>query len=501
MSETRVQSNVYGNLIHPRRSGVLGLPMGQSLALVPLIVVAIILLATGNFAIALVVLFGGVGASVLLMVWKKQGRSIYGRVMLKFWQRRKVKTGKHIYFSGPTGHTPDGATRLPGLLAASELSEHHDSLGEPFGLLRVSGRGIHNYSVVIEAQPHGDANVDRTDVESHVSHWGAWLASRGMDEGIRGASVTIEAAPDNGLKLRRLMENEYVEGGPAFADEVTNAITEEYDRGSPELSCRLTVTFDGAAMDGDGKDRGTEEMAEEIANLLPGIISGLAPTGAGAARACTAQEITDNTRVAYDPTISSAVEEAQMNGGTQLRWADAGPSTALDLEHYYKHDRAYSKNWSLYEEPRGTFTLESLRRVLRPSSGVLRKRVTLLYRPLPVDQTTDAVQRELRDTTFSGSQKRMSMRAVQRQKFAVKSAEEEAQGAGLTRFGLIITCSVTDPALFRRLDKEVPNWLSRARLRVRPTISNHAVTFQAGLPLGVVLPDHMMLPEEVMEFF
>ena len=501
MSETRVQSNVYGNLIHPRRSGVLGLPMGQSLALVPLIVVAIGLLATGNFVIALVVLFGGVGASVLLMVWKKQGRSIYGRVMLKFWQRRKVKTGKHIYFSGPTGHTPDGATRLPGLLAASELSEHRDSLGEPFGLLRVSGRGTHHYSVVIEAQPHGDANVDRTDVENHVSHWGAWLASRGMDEGIRGASVTIEAAPDNGLKLRRLMDNEYVEGGPAFASEVTNAITEEYDRGSPELSCRLTVTFDGSAMEGDGKDRGTDEMAEEIANLLPGIVSGLAPTGAGPARACTAQEITDNTRVAYDPTISSAVEEAQMNGGTHLRWEDAGPSTALDLEHYYKHDRAYSKSWSLYEEPRGTFTLESLRRVLRPSSGVLRKRVTLLYRPLPVDQTTDAVQRELRDTTFSGSQKRMSMRAVQRQKFAVKSAEEEAQGAGLTRFGLIITCSVTDPDSFRRLDKEVPNWLSRARLRVRPTISNHAVTFQAGLPLGVVLPDHMMLPEEVMEFF
>lgn len=501
MSETRVQSNVYGNLIHPRRSGVLGLPMGQSLALVPLIVVAIGLLATGNFVIALVVLFGGVGASVLLMVWKKQGRSIYGRVMLKFWQRRKEKTGKHIYFSGPTGHTPDGATRLPGLLAASELSEQHDSLGQPFGLLRVSGRGTHHYSVVIEAQPHGDANVDRTDVENHVSHWGAWLASRGMDEGIRGASVTIEAAPDNGLKLRRLMDNEYVEGGPAFASEVTNAITEEYDRGSPELSCRLTVTFDGSAMDGDGKDRGTDEMAEEIANLLPGIVSGLAPTGAGPARACTAQEITDNTRVAYDPTISSAVEEAQMNGGTHLRWEDAGPSTALDLEHYYKHDRAYSKSWSLYEEPRGTFTLESLRRVLRPSSGVLRKRVTLLYRPLPVDQTTDAVQRELRDTTFSGSQKRMSMRAVQRQKFAVKSAEEEAQGAGLTRFGLIITCSVTDPDSFRRLDKEVPNWLSRARLRVRPTISNHAVTFQAGLPLGVVLPDHMMLPEEVMEFF
>lgn len=498
--DLEVQPNVFGNLHHPGRSGILGLGMGPSLMLVPVILLSILLLAAQFFVLSVAMLLGGAAAVTLLLVWRKDGRSIYGRMTLKFMQRRKEKSGKHVYMAGPTGHTPDGATRLPGLMASSELSDHTDPFGRPFGIIRNSGRGIHHYSVVIEAQPDGDALVDQERVERQVAHWGAWLASRGMDEGIRGASVTIESAPDSGLKLRRLIQNGRVDNAPAFATAVTESIEQEYDRGSPELSARLTVTFDGKAV-GDGKDRGVAEMAEDIGNRLPGLLSGLAPTGAGAARACTAQEITDNTRVAYDPTVATSVEEAQMNGGTNLRWEDAGPSTAFDLEEYYKHDRVYSASWTLYEEPKGTFTLDSLRRALNPSPGVLRKRVTLLYRPVPVDRTTETIQQELQDSTFSGSQKRMSMKAVQRQKAAVKSAQEEAQGAGVTRFGLIITCTVTDPEVFRRLDKEVPNWLSRARLRVRKTLANHAVTFQAGLPLGMVLPDHMMLPDEIREFF
>ena len=57
-------------------------------------------------------------------------------------------------------------------------------------------------------------------------------------------------------------------------------------------------------------------------------------------------------------------------------------------------------------------------------------------------------------------------------------------GAGVARFGTIVTVSVEDPEQFRRLDKEVPAMFSRTRLRVRKALANQAVTFQAGLPLG-----------------
>ena len=87
---------------------------------------------------------------------------------------------------------------------------------------------------------------------------------------------------------------------------------------APEVVARITLTFDGRRLDGKAGDRGMEEMAEEIGNKLPGIISGLANTGAGAVRPNTAQEIIDFTRVAYDPTTAVAVEEAQAAGGTGL---------------------------------------------------------------------------------------------------------------------------------------------------------------------------------------
>ncbi|GAA1163144.1 SCO6880 family protein [Nesterenkonia sandarakina] len=491
---------VYGNLRHPQRTGILGLSLGVSLAGVPFILVSIVLMATGRAAAAGVVIGVGVLGAVLLVATKRQGRSIYGRKMLKIAQRRKEKSGKHLYISGPTGFTPDGATRLPGLMADTELTEHLDSSNQPFGLLRTSGRGAYNYSVVIEARPDGDALVDGDSVNRQVAHWGGWLQARGQEDGVRGASVTIESAPDSGLRLRRLLSHNRADGGPEFARIVTDGIANGYDHGAPEMTVRLTVTFDGKAFEAN-KDRGREEMAIDIGDRLPGILGGLHSTGAGVVRACTAQEIIDFTRVAYDPTTASAVEEAQMDGGTNLRWADAGPSYAADLFDYYKHDRVFSSSWTLYEEPRGTFTHDSLRRLLEPMPGVLRKRVTLLYRPVPIDRTTDLVQREIKEATFGGSQQRVSVRAVQRQKAALKSAQEETMGAGVARFGTIVTVSVTDPEQFRRLDKEVPALFSRTRLRVRKALANQAVTFQAGLPLGVVLPDHMLLNDEIQDFF
>ena len=301
--------------------------------------------------------------------------------MLKIAQRRKEKAGKHLYISGPTGFTPDGATRLPGLMADTELTEHADSAGQPFGLLRTTGRGAYNYSVVIEARPDGDALVDGESVNRQVSHWGAWFQTSGQDDGIRGASVTMESAPDTGLRLRRLLSHERADGGPEFARIITDGIADEYDHGAPEMTVRLSVTFDGKAFEAN-KDRGREEMAIDIGDRLPGILGGLYSTGAGSCGRVLHRRSSTSPVWPMTRHIAPEVEEAQMEGGTNLRWADAGPSYAADLFEHYKHDRAYSSSWTLYEEPRGTFTHDSLRRLLEPMPSVMRKRVTLLYRPV-----------------------------------------------------------------------------------------------------------------------
>ena len=124
--------------------------------------------------------------------------------------------------------------------------------------------------------------------------------------------------------------------------------------------------------------------------------------------------------------------------------------------------------------------------------------MTLLYRPIPADQTSTVVESEQKDAMFSGSQQRVSVRARQRLAAAQKTAQEEALGSGLTRFGLIITISVKDEAELKKFDRTVPGLVSHAKLRVREALANQAVTFQAGLPLGMVVPDHMIeIPDEI----
>lgn len=501
-SESTVHPNVFGNLTVPRRSGLLGLSFGGSIALVPIILIMIFLVAFGQMAAAIAVVATTIVVIVLSKVTRKENHSIFGRIMLRFVQKRKEKTQQNMYIAGPTGKgTPDGATRLPGLMARSELTEQTDSFGEPFGLIRLSGNGVHNYSVVMETHPDGEALIDRDEMERRVALWGAWLSQRGSDEGIRGASVTIESSPDSGLRLARLLDDNRTEDSPEFSRNVTDQIRETFQTGAPQLVARVTVTFSGKRLDGRAGDRGTDEMAEEIGNRLPAIRAGLAGTGAGSVRACTAQQITDFTRVAYDPTVATTVEEMQADGGTGLLWEDAGPSFARDDFDLYRHDRAVSKSWTMWEGPSGHFTADSLKRVLNPLPGVLRKRVTLLYRPITTDKTTAIVQQEQNDALFAQSQTRNDARAMHRLAAARKTASEEAQGAGLTRFGVVLTITSKNSEDFRRWDRQVPGMFARARLRVRPALANQAVTFQAGLPLGLVLPDHMLIPDEVREMF
>lgn len=501
-SENTVQPNVFGNLSVPRRSGLLGLSFGGSIALVPIILIMIMLVAFNHMAAAVTLVATTIVVIAVSKLTKKENHSLFGRIMLRFTQKRKEQTQQNLYIAGPTGKgTPDGATRLPGLMARSELTEQNDSFGESFGMIRLSANGVHNYSVVMEAHPDGESLIDRDEMERRVALWGAWLSQRGSDEGIRGASVTIESSPDSGLRLDRLLNENRQEDSPEFSRTVTDQIRETFQTGAPQLVARVTVTFSGKRLDGRAGDRGTSEMAEEIGNRLPSIRAGLAGTGAGSVRSCTVQEITDFTRVAYDPTVASTVEEMQVDGGTGLLWEDAGPSFARDDFDLYRHDRAVSKSWTMWEGPSGHFTADSMNRVLKPLPGVLRKRVTLLYRPIATDKTTAIVQQEQNDALFAQSQTRNDARAMHRLAAARKTASEEAQGAGLTRFGVILTITTKNSEDFRRWDRQVPGMFARARLRVRPALANQAVTFQAGLPLGLVLPDHMLIPDEIREMF
>ena len=490
----------YGNIVKPGRQGILGLPLGISLMGVPLIVLVVLMLTQGWYLPALGLVVAGLAAGALVAIRGRDGRNFYERSALMAAHRRKVKRGDNLYLAGPTGRVPDGKVRLPGLLAPSELTEHTDSFNGRFGLIRL--RSARHYTVVLEAYPDGDSLVDQKRIDSQVAHWGAWLAQLGVDDGIAAASVTIETAPDSGLRLTRMTQNNLSPSASDFARAVVADIPVQFNSGSPAITSRITITFSGKGLDKEGSDRGLEVMADEIGNRLPVLISTLFETGAGTSvRACTAQDIVDFTRANYDPTVAAQIEQARAEGGTGLTWEDAGPVFHDDQIDMYFHDRAVSKSWQMFQGPHGQFYSSALKRMVEPTPGVLRKRVTLLYRPIPAGAATALVESDINNATFAGSQKqRVSARQQQRLAYAKKAAQEEAQGAGLVRFGVVVTvtCSASDE--FPRLDKIIPSLSNQARLKIRPALGNQAVAFQAGLPLGVVLPEHTLIPDQVRDW-
>src|SRR5690606_37095029 len=148
ITDTRIEPNTFGNRTVPRRAGLLGLSIGQSLMLVPIVLIVIDTSARGWITSAVIIALATILGAVLLLVTKKQGRSIYGRLMLRLAQRQKVASKKHVYLSGPPGFTPDGQVRLPGLMAKPQLTESMDSYGNPVRLSRLSSRGHHHYAAL-----------------------------------------------------------------------------------------------------------------------------------------------------------------------------------------------------------------------------------------------------------------------------------------------------------------------------------------------------------------
>ncbi len=144
------------------------------------------------------------------MTKDKHNQSALQRLSTRIgWQRAKM--AKHnIYRSGPLGRTAWGKFQLPGLAAASQLSEYKDSYGRPFALLFYPS--TRHFTVVINAEPDGASLVDEDQIDIWVAHWGQWLASLGHEPGIVAASVTVESAPDTGIRLRREVSHNMQDG-------------------------------------------------------------------------------------------------------------------------------------------------------------------------------------------------------------------------------------------------------------------------------------------------
>lgn len=496
--ETRRAPRTYGNWRRPTSPGILGLgSIGTALLLAGLILVVIMVMIAGLLEAVIV---AGVLGVVLLAVLTKDahGKNIISRgaARIAWWSARS--RGTHLYRSGPLGRALWGTYQLPGLAAPTRLSEHTDSYGRPFALLYTPATG--SYSIVIGTEPDGAALVDQEQIDTWVANWGHWLANLGDEPGVEAASVTIETAPDSGTRLRREVQMNIDEDAPAFAREMLREVVDHYPAGSSTVTAYVAITFSAAQRLG-GRKRTPEEMGRELAARLPGLTAGLQATGAGAARPLSAQELCEVIRIAYDPAAAVLIDEARAAGETpELTWPDVGPAAAQASWGGYRHDSAYSVTWAMTQAPRGNVQSGVLARLLAPHRDIARKRVTLLYRPIDAARAAAIVEADLRAAEFRmTSTSKPAARDSLAVRAAAATASEEAAGAGLVNFGLLVTATVSDLSKVADAHAAIDNLAATARLRLRPVYGSQDSAFAAALPLGLVLPKHIRVPTELRE--
>jgi hypothetical protein len=215
----------------------------------------------------------------------------------------------------------------------------------------------------------------------------------------------------------------------------------------------------------------------------------------------TAQELCETIRIAYDPAAAVLIDEARSQGiAPELQWTDVGPAAAQAFWDKYRHDSAWSITWQMTQAPRGEVFSSVLSQLVGPHPDIDRKRVTLLYRPLDAATAARMVEADKRNASFRATASaRPSARSIAEARAADRTAQEEARGAGLVNFGMVVTGTVMTAEQLPDMVAAIDNLGATARVLLRPAYGSQDSAFVAGLPLGIVLQSHLSVPAGLRE--
>lgn len=488
--------STFGNFTAPARPGIWGLGLIGTVA-----VVGGMMLAALSLAISVWVAVGIAGVTVLvlgLLAFRLQDKNLGQRVVRRGAWLRARGGRRHVYRSGMAAPVPALSHRLPGLAAASRLHTGLDPYQREFAL--VEHPHVGHFGVVLRCEPDGAALVDQATVETQVAGYAEFLAALADEPGIVAATVTVESAPDPGIRLSAEISRLTRPGAPELARTMMGQVGRMYRTGGARLRVSAVVVYSPAVIRGGGPGErrgargGVDLVRMELGARVPQLCELLSAAGGGAVAPLPPGELAELVRGAYDPAAEDYIARARLTPeGAGVSWENAGPVAAQAGWNWYRHDSGISRTWTMWDAPRGHVQSNVLQRLLEAHKDIPRKRVSLIYRPYPVSETITEVERDLRDAMFAHAEgSGVSARAEQRVRAAKQTADEEARGAGLERFSMLVT--VTAPNL-KALEFAATTLERRSgRVRLRPCFAAQDSGFAASLPIGVILPYHAAAP-------
>jgi hypothetical protein len=117
----------------------------------------------------------------------------------------------------------------------------------------------------------------------------------------------------------------------------------------------------------------------------------------------------------------------------------------------------------------------------------MKKRVTLIYKPLSYEESAKATEQDLMNVTFNASTQKGAPTARQQLDFqkANQTAREEAKGAALVKFSMIVTVTFDSVDEMANVDSIVKSLAGSAHITLRDAYGVQDSAFLASMPLGI----------------
>ncbi|AXK34654.1 hypothetical protein DVA86_20385 [Streptomyces armeniacus] len=485
---------LYGGWRLTRGIGLGNLTLGQSLILLGLLITVMLTAAVDIRLLLYVGPAAAVAAALTALRWR--GEPLLETLLTIARWRHGVRAEQDVFTSGVVTLHKRGLD-LPGLLAPVAILSCEDGDGGHYGMAwhRRSG----HLTATLRVAAVSTALADQDSVDTWVSQWGAWLARLGHSPMVRWVAVTVDTAPDPGSSLEDYVAARLDPAAPANATALMHELVALSPAASAAVETRVSITFDPARSP-EPCATFAEAVAEAGRNLA-GLQHALGACGVTVLGRASAARLAGITRAAFDPVSRPEVARALAHDPRTGAEADpdallghgvAGPVAAREHRSHYEHDSGTSVSWVWASAPRQHVTSEVLVPLLAPARHP--KRVTLAYEPHAAEAAADHLQGEVNAAAFRAALRQRQQRAetatdLADRARAEQAAQEEAQGAGLGLYSMVITTTVTDPEALPRAVADVEQRAGTSKIKLRRARWSQAAAFAATLPLGIYLPD------------
>lgn len=431
-----MKAPLYGN---PLRSGSIRLggwfPVRAGVILVVTALVVLICFQTKEFVLGLLI---AVGVTIYVAVFEipfgAEDITLMTRARRRLTHMQRVDSGETL-FLGSTFTAQNKGLALPGVLSTLRVRDEVDGLGNPVQLIHHTRAD--QLSVTIESAPAGISMNTQAKTTDLVTNYAAWLSSLSGENGLRGAQVVIDSVFESAAPLAESILSNLKPDAPAVAQQIARESAGMLPERVAHVRAYTVLGYKISELADD-----VDGAAAEVLSMIPRHLKALSAAGAGVSQVMSDADYADMMYVAYNAHRNAEVaQEIKDDIPAYRSFEGAGPAYFNSAHpRVVFHDGVASMTIMMTEPSKSKITDHSFEKLFAPNRNFLRKRVSLIYRPVPASAQHARVNNASRATTTEVSSKKRRTAFDKKKKAAAEAAmNQAAEGAVIQEWALMVT--------------------------------------------------------------